>query len=235
MTEAEWLACTDPTPMLDFLRGKASDRKLRLFACACCRRGLVLRDNPASASASKATDLISVLEAYADGDPDGLIHPEDLPWIRGSQDYEPFFVIWEENAAKLSLIRPGEGASTAADLLGTIAQTTAAQEERERGGRIEKQAVLVVLSEVFGNPFRPSPPLLAAALNWNDRTIPHIAEAIYKERKLPEGTLDTARLAILADALLDAGCEDEALIQHCREPGPHVRGCWAVDLILGKQ
>jgi hypothetical protein len=61
-----------------------------------------------------------------------------------------------------------------------------------------------------------------------------IAEGVYEERRMPEGTLDTARLAILADALLDAGCEDEALIQHCRSEGPHVRGCWAVDLILGK-
>jgi hypothetical protein len=52
---------------------------------------------------------------------------------------------------------------------------------------------------------------------------------------MPAGTLDTARLAILADALLDAGCEKEELIQHCRNDGPHVRGCWALDLILGKE
>jgi hypothetical protein len=62
-----------------------------------------------------------------------------------------------------------------------------------------------------------------------------MAEAIYEERKMSEGTLDTARLAILADALLDAGCDSEDLIQHCRQPGPHVRGCWAIDLILGKE
>jgi hypothetical protein len=52
---------------------------------------------------------------------------------------------------------------------------------------------------------------------------------------MPEGTLDAARLAILADALLDAGCEDEELMVHCRSDGPHVRGSWAVDLILGKE
>jgi hypothetical protein len=91
-----------------------------------------------------------------------------------------------------------------------------------------------LLRDILGNPFRPSPPLLPAVLAWNDRTISRLAQAIYDERKLPEGTLDNSRLAILADALLDAGCDDEALIQHCRSEGPHVRGCWAVDLILAK-
>ena len=91
-----------------------------------------------------------------------------------------------------------------------------------------------LVHDMFGNPFRPSPRLPPSVLAWSDRTVPRIAQVIYDDRKMPEGTLDTGRLAVLADALLDAGCDDEALIQHCREPGPHVRGCWAVDLILGK-
>ena len=69
----------------------------------------------------------------------------------------------------------------------------------------------------------------------SDRLIPRLAQAAYEERQLPSGTLDTARLGILADALLDAGCEDDDLIQHCRSEGPHIRGCWAIDLILGKE
>jgi hypothetical protein len=76
--------------------------------------------------------------------------------------------------------------------------------------------------------------LSPAVLNWNDRAIPRLAEAIYEARRLPDGTLDNAQLALLADALRDAGCDDEALIRHCRSEGPHVRGCWAVDLILSK-
>ena len=83
----------------------------------------------------------------------------------------------------------------------------------------------------FTTPPQPLPP---AVLNWNDRAIPRLAEAIYEARRLPEGTLDNAQLAILADALLDAGCDNEALIQHCRSVGPHIRGCWAVDLLLEK-
>jgi hypothetical protein len=84
-----------------------------------------------------------------------------------------------------------------------------------------------VLREVIGNPFRPSPPLPPAVLAWNDGTVRRIAEGIYEGRAFD-------RLPILADALLDAGCDGEELIAHCRGAGPHVRGCWAVDLILGK-
>jgi hypothetical protein len=61
-----------------------------------------------------------------------------------------------------------------------------------------------------------------------------LAQAAYEQRELPAGTLDMARLAVLADALEDAGCTDADLLSHLRGPGPHVRGCWAVDLILGK-
>jgi hypothetical protein len=61
-----------------------------------------------------------------------------------------------------------------------------------------------------------------------------LAEAAYAERTLPPGTLDPARLALLADALEDAGCTDGELLGHLRGPGPHVRGCWALDLVLGK-
>ena len=94
---------------------------------------------------------------------------------------------------------------------------------------------MLLLRDIFGNPFRPSPPLPAAILVWNDGTIRRLAEGIYEERQMPEGTLDTARLAVLADALLDAGCDDEELRRHCRSEGPHVRGCWVVDLILGNE
>ena len=106
--------------------------------------------------------------------------------------------------------------------------------------RFAKAALLLssaraaLLRDLFTNPFRPSPPLPPAVLAWNDGTAPRIAQGIYDERRMPEGTLAAGRLAILADALLDAGCDDEDLIQHCRREGPHVRGCWALDAILGK-
>jgi hypothetical protein len=61
-----------------------------------------------------------------------------------------------------------------------------------------------------------------------------LARAAYEERILPAGTLDPARLALLADALEDAGCDHDDLLSHLRSPGPHVRGCWALNLVLGK-
>jgi hypothetical protein len=61
---------------------------------------------------------------------------------------------------------------------------------------------------------------------------PALARAAYDERSLPSGTLDLTRLAVLADALEDAGVADEALVGHLRGPGPHVRGCWALDRVL---
>jgi hypothetical protein len=91
-----------------------------------------------------------------------------------------------------------------------------------------------LIRDVFGNPFRPAPSVDAAWLGWNGGTVLALAEVAYEERQLPEGKLDRARLVLLADALEDAGCGEADLLAHLRGPGPHVRGCWALDLILGK-
>jgi hypothetical protein len=95
----------------------------------------------------------------------------------------------------------------------------------------EEQAVLAC--DIFGNPFRPVT-ISPAVLAWNDAVVVRLAQATYEERHLPEGTLDSGRLAILADALEEAGCTDTDIPGHLRRSGPHVRGCWPVDLCLGK-
>jgi hypothetical protein len=84
-----------------------------------------------------------------------------------------------------------------------------------------------LIREVFGNPFKGAY-LQPSWLGWNGGTVVQIAQAIYYERAFEQ-------LPILADALEDAGCGDADLLAHCRGAGPHVRGCWAVDLLLGKQ
>jgi hypothetical protein len=65
-------------------------------------------------------------------------------------------------------------------------------------------------------------------------TVLKLAQAAYDNRVLPSGLLDHTGLAVLADALEEGGCSNAEILSHLRGPGPHVRGCWAVDAILGK-
>jgi hypothetical protein len=90
---------------------------------------------------------------------------------------------------------------------------------------------LAAAHEIFGNPFRP----VTFDPRWLTPTVLSLAQAAYDERSHPGGSLDTARLAILGDALEDAGCSDPAILVHLRGPGPHCRGCWSLDLTLSKE
>jgi hypothetical protein len=92
---------------------------------------------------------------------------------------------------------------------------------RTRGQEARAQAAL--LREVAGNPFRP----VAFSLAWRTDTAVALAEQMYESR-------DFGAMPILADALQEAGCDSEEIMAHCRGPGPHVRGCWVVDLVLGE-
>jgi len=88
----------------------------------------------------------------------------------------------------------------------------------------ESEAQLHLLRDIFGNPFRPA----AIDPSWLTSTVVALARGIYEERAFD-------RMPILADALQDAGCDNEDVLGHCRGPEPHVRGCWVVDLLLGKE
>jgi hypothetical protein len=92
--------------------------------------------------------------------------------------------------------------------------------------RVERSAQALLLLDIFGNPFRTNV-LDNRLLHWNDAAVVKIAQSIYDARRF-------ADLPILADALEDAGCADAAILEHCRSGGEHVRGCWVVDLLLGK-
>src|SRR5947209_6645422 len=81
-----------------------------------------------------------------------------------------------------------------------------------------------LLRDIFGNPFRQPTAPEPAILAWNDKTVTRIAQAIYQDRAFD-------RLPVLADALLEAGCDDEELLAHCRGDAPHATGCWVVDLL----
>jgi hypothetical protein len=89
--------------------------------------------------------------------------------------------------------------------------------------RAEQAMHSLLVEDIFGNPFRPA----AVDPSWLTSTVVALARGIYEERAFD-------RMPILADALQDAGCDNDDVLNHCRGPGPHVRGCWVVDLVLGK-
>jgi hypothetical protein len=88
-----------------------------------------------------------------------------------------------------------------------------------------------LMRDILGNPFREN--LLEPT--WRTPTVVALALAAFEDPSCSNGELDRARLTVLADALEDDGCTNAAILEHLRGPGPHVRGCWAVDLLLGKE
>lgn len=214
MTEADWLSSEDPSAMLGFVFRRASDRKMRLFVIACARDLLAYR--PAAAEGdgwgSLATfeTAIDRVEGYADGH--GALTDSgiwiELPDVAASA----FAVVGVDPDTDMQLRDPREAI---ADFRVNPAHW---------------------LREILGPlPFHSAGFLGPEVLAWNEQTVSKLAQAIYEERSLPDGTLDALRLAVLADALEGAGCTDRSLLSHCRGPGPHVRGCWAVDLLLDKE
>jgi hypothetical protein len=227
MTEAEWHASVDTQAMLELLRGKASDRKLRLFACACCR---AVWD---SFWAERSRQAVEVAEQYADG----LARWEDLHRARSGA----FDVAAPKTSRGVTAVLPFPSTQPLRRLIlaGEAAQT---QQPfligRLRVLHIDEDLKAVApgyLRDIFGAlPFRTSTisPTIRA---WCGGTVLRLAEAAYAERELPSGKLDPHRLAVLSDALEEAGCEATEVIQHLRSPGPHPRGCFALDAVLARK
>jgi hypothetical protein len=207
--------------MLESLRGKASDRKLRLFAVACCRCiWHLLADE-------RSREAIRIAERFADG---------ASTFDELEATYRPAVAACHEAEGGAHFAAAGTAERSATDAARYAAYGAGAGLRPWPGlWGVELKAVeeahAGLVRDVFGNPFRP----VTISSSWQSPQVVALAQAGYDERDLPAGTLDTTRLAVLADALEEAGCADAALLGHLRGPGPHVRGCWAVDLILGKQ
>ncbi len=230
MTEEEWLTGNDPTPMLEFLRGKVSDRKLRLFGCACCRgvsnhfedqRYWQLLDVAEQFTDSAVTDSersearkVSVVAAEG----------RDVT----SSPSKPKYQRRQASALYWSLARESfDAALNTPKLIVEAFIWQAGGHAACDWAKIRLTQFLVqtkLLRDIFGNPFRP----VVADPAWLTPTVVSIADALYRDRAFD-------RLPILADALAEAGCTDADLLLHCRQPGEHVRGCWAVDLVLGRR
>jgi hypothetical protein len=128
----------------------------------------------------------------------------------------------------------GLAASLAADAVAYAGILASPGKAREAGVAARNPTLVEqtqLLRDVVGNPFRP----VSINITWLTPTVINLATVAYDNRILPGGTLEPARLAVLADALQEAGCSNSAILDHLRGPGPHVRGCWVVDLILGKE
>jgi hypothetical protein len=264
MTEVEWLATDHPYTLLAAVRGWASDRKLRLFGVACCRQvqdvipaghyrklldvvegvadgaagwGLVEvvlkhagRDGPHGEPASLAVAAVvatthrtagrsatDALAACAEVAARGAVSDvrdgrqrDDPVYAAASRAWE---AVWERDRNQRF---PGYWNAVRNEAL----------EEAERAAREfarERPHLAALVRCVFGNPFRP----VAVEPDWRTSTVVALAAGIYADRAFD-------RLPILADALEDAGCTDTDILGHCRGDGPHARGCWVVDGVLGK-
>ena len=219
MNDAEWATCTAPLKMLLCLRQRnsrrrVSERKLRLFACACVRRLWQIL-TPADSSVR----AVETAERFADGE-------ASLLDLRAASEAAEG---WSEDDA--------DGAARAAACYTTLLPQDVPSDcyshwtepvtghAKEAGIGADVQCAL--LREIFGKTCSKLPAVNPFVLAWSDGAVRKIAQLIYDDRAFDQ-------LPLLADALEDSNCTDAAMLSHCREPGEHVRGCWVVDLLLGK-
>jgi hypothetical protein len=229
MTEHEWLTARVPWEMLNFARERASARKLRLFACACCRSVL---NEFAPGVAERA---VVAAELYADGE----IKADTLERVRHT-------LTATASAAERADRSTGSGYLThllhacrfaSSVHLGTTGEYAARATARaaadvpvlgsEHFSLPEQLAEHAVQCELLrclgGNPFAP----VAFDPAWRTSDAVALAQSMYESR-------DFSAMPILADALQEAGCENEPVLTHCRDPRDHARGCWVCDAVLSK-
>jgi hypothetical protein len=252
MKPAEWRSSSDPSAMLAFLAGKVSERKLRLFACACCRRIWHLLPEEDSRRAVEAA------ERYADG----LLTLEELSraeaaskqvtWTAVETAYagwgapvgetirSNWIAVWAACAAE-NAAEPLPGADMPPSLAARTAQVASwacavagqracwnnldvgPQDARPES---EEACQCFLLRDLFGDTAR-TPDLRPDWLRWHNGCVVALARSIYEERRYEE-------IPILGDALQDAGCDAAEVLEHCRPGRWHVRGCWLLDAILGR-
>jgi hypothetical protein len=227
--------------MLECLRGKASDRKLRLFAAACCRRLTALLADV------RLQRAIEAVEQYVDG----FTIESDLAHIHGEcandDSYEresvafyvqmtALYLTWHSAlVADWHLSIRTNPAVFAAENAPVCANNAIAELAARGGGNPagraacsgESAAQATLLRDIFSNPFRPIT-FDPTWLTWHDSLLVSMAQKMYDSR-------DFADMPVLADALEEAGCTNPDILAHCRSGGEHVRGCWVVDALLGKQ
>jgi hypothetical protein len=221
----EPLLCTDPAPWLAFLRGKVSQRKFRLFACAYCRSVWHrLADGGRRRQPKNSRTAVEVAERFADGEAAELaVAWQSAQGAEPPPEWAPVFGAAEDadHATFCASWSACDGAARGAAFVARWAGNGDAVGDDASA----KQVAL--LRCIFGNPFRPAQ-VDPAWQGWNDGAAVRMAQKIYEDRRFPD-------LPILADALEEAGCTDPDILGHCRSGSAHGRGCWVIDLLLGKE
>ncbi|VTR97201.1 Uncharacterized protein (Fragment) OS=uncultured bacterium PE=4 SV=1 [Gemmata massiliana] len=205
MTEEEWLKCTTPVSLLEFISA-ANQRKLRAFAIACCRRIAPFIDDPRMIAALDAA------EQFVDGATSSDLLTEHHRAVSDSYSDAQYEQAW---AAIWCASRAEVGWNVSSHAVQVL--------EFEKWGS-EYSAHCDLIRDIFGSPFCP----VTFSPEWLTTTATAIAAQMYQSR-------DFSAMPILADALQDTGCDNPDVLNHCRDAGAtHVRGCWVVDMVLGK-
>jgi hypothetical protein len=250
ITEEQWLSAEGPDDLLSYLkqhrvitRVPGGRRRLALFACACCRLVWELFDDEASRRAVEVSERAA--EGQASRQELAAAEDEAEAVWRGAEHYS--YQAHRENPTGAERWRAGAASSLAhaahsaasrrfsnRSAWSTALTTSTAVlwlGEGSAGGYQAmhelraRQAQLVRC--IFSNPFRPLPEIDPGWLSRNGAAVRKLADSIRAERRFGD-------LPVLADALEEASCADEAILRHCRAGGEHALGCWVLDLLLGK-
>lgn len=245
MTEQEWLTLSErPRALVGKMVGKGRSRLMYLCATACCRRVAHLMPDP------RCLKTVEVAEAFADrkakkeeleaayGGLDAVLETLDRgAWPpatngAGARLQAVNSVCQMRTADKYFAARTSQVAVIAAACAVLPAGEPYVRdvEVAHRSRAPEEAAQVALFRDLFRQAFVPV--LFERA--WRTPLVVSVAQAAYDERRLPRGELDAVRLSVLADALEEAGCGEETVLAHLPSAGPHVRGCWALDLALGK-
>jgi hypothetical protein len=218
MTEEIWLSCTDPWIMLEFVQGQVSDRKLRLFACACSRLVWRLIDTEsrrhAVEVAEQFSDSIIPLQWFEETSTASQREVQQAGLhARLSDDYG---TMWMARAALMttagSAVQAAQGTARAVREVIDAGDTNASP-------RFADVAISRLIRHIFGNPFR----IYLAPEYWPS-CVAQLASALYESEDCSFA---------LHDALLESGHSE--LAEHFRSEKLHPKGCWAVDMILGRK
>jgi hypothetical protein len=213
MSRARWSSCTDPLQILDWVGAATTDRKLRLFMTAYCR--LMWRHAHPFQSDDSYYALI-VADRFVEGE--ATKKELDKAYFGGADDNAAYMPgCWGiYSLACLATVDDGLAARYREYLEGL-------EPDIDEMGQLPKQCK--ILRDVFANPFRPVN--IDVAEVCSKTRARKDAESMYESREFSE-------LPALGALLARAGCTDPQILKHCASKGPHVRGCWVVDLILGK-